>query len=443
MEVKCIVVALIVFGMLAGAEVKAQSSRSPEMISTPQKLSLETAKEISFQRNWDLLAAKSGIDAAQAQLIVAKEYPNPTLSWSTTKIGTHESATVLGNSIWNRSYDTVAAVSQLIEIAGKRKDRQFAARAGIAGARARFFDAKRTLDQGVTKAYVAALLAMENVRVLDDSAGYLRKEADIANARYKAGDISDADRKQIEINAEQFELQAKAAVATATQARIAVEILMGIPQPKGVWEPADPLPLLVTESAMTNAPPNPNGARSDVLAAEADLRNAEANVNLQKALRIPDPTVSLQYEHEPPGGGPPVDTFGVGISFPLPLWNLNRGGIRAAESTRQQSALALAKLKAQVLADISNAEIAYGEASQRLKRYEDQIRPKSGNVRESVAFAYEKGGASLVNLLDAERVDNDVRLATVQAMSDTASAAADLKAAQAVLTEAELDSAKP
>jgi outer membrane protein, heavy metal efflux system len=63
-------------------------------------------------------------------------------------------------------------------------------------------------------------------------------------------------------------------------------------------------------------------------------------------------------------------------------------------------------------------------------------------VRESVAFAYDKGGASLVNLLDAERTDNDVRLATAQAMSDTASAVADLEAAQGVLSESELKSYK-
>jgi cobalt-zinc-cadmium efflux system outer membrane protein len=59
-------------------------------------------------------------------------------------------------------------------------------------------------------------------------------------------------------------------------------------------------------------------------------------------------------------------------------------------------------------------------------------------VRETVAFAYEKGGASLVDLLQAERTDNDVRLATVQAMSDTAGARADLEAAQAVLIPGKL-----
>jgi outer membrane protein TolC len=96
----------------------------------------------------------------------------------------------------------------LIEIAGKRHDRQMAARAGILGAKARFYDAKRTLDQGVTKAYIAALLVENNIRILNESSRLLRHEADIAGARFKAGDISDSDNKRIEINAAQYELQA-------------------------------------------------------------------------------------------------------------------------------------------------------------------------------------------------------------------------------------------
>ena len=93
-------------------------------------------------------------------------------------------------------------------------------------------------------------------------------------------------------------------------------------------------------------------------------------------------------------------------------------------------------------ADISNAESEFKEAHARWLSYRDQTAPKSMKVRQSVAFAYEKGGASLVNLLDAERTDNDIRLATVQAMSDTASAIADLVAARNVLTQANLDGRK-
>ena len=185
-----------------------------------------------------------------------------------------------------------------------------------------------------------------------------------------------------------------------------------------------------------------NATRADVLEAEADLRSARANLKLQKAVRVSDPTFSVQVEHEPPGGGPPVDTVGVGVSFPLPLWNLNGGNINAAKASLDQSELTVRKARAQVAADIAGAQAAYDEAYLRWLRYKDQIRPKAAKVRESVAFAYGKGGASLVDLLDAERTDNDVRLAAAQAVSDAASAAADLAAARSVVSENELDAWK-
>jgi cobalt-zinc-cadmium efflux system outer membrane protein len=416
---------------------------SLEAQSQTNVLSLAEAKRAALENGWDILAAKSGVDSATAQLIITKEFPNPTASLSTARIGSHENATPMGNSLWDRNYDSIAAISQLFEIAGKRRHRQNAARAGILGARARFYDAKRTLDQGVTKAYMAALLAEDNVLIYSQSSGYLQRQAKIAEERFKAGDISDADKKQIEINAGQYELQAKAAEAAAIQARVAVEVLMGVKAPKGQWTPAEPL-----ESLMAR-PPSPSGvrpiagaARSDVLAAQADLQSAEATLRLQKALRVPDPTVSIQGEHNPPGGGPPVDTVGLMVSFPVPLWNRNGGAIQAAQASVAQSEIALARVRAQVVADVADAQAEYREARARWERYRDELGLKSTQVRESVAFAYGKGGASLVNLLDAERTDNDVRLATAQAMSDTASAVADLEAAQSVLSESELRSQK-
>ena len=45
--------------------------------------------------------------------------------------------------------------------------------------------------------------------------------------------------------------------------------------------------------------------------------------------RSPDPTLLVQYEREPPDQ---ANTLGFGISFPLPLWNRNKGGILAAQS---------------------------------------------------------------------------------------------------------------
>ena len=170
--------------------------------------------------------------------------------------------------------------------------------------------------------------------------------------------------------------------------------------------------------------------RPDVLAAEADLRRANADLYLQRAMRVPDPTLSLQVEHNPPGGGPPIDTYGAGVSFPLPLWNRNGGNIGMAQAASEQAVLALEKARFQARSDLANAREAHAEAVARWTRYHDQIVPRSAKVRETIAFAYRRGGVSLVDLLEAERADHDIRLAEVQAMADAVCAAADLAAAE-------------
>lgn len=401
-----------------------------EMAGAVGSLSLDDARHLAFERNQDLLAARYGIDAAAAQYVAAREFPNPTVAFSSAKIGSDNATTAAGNGIGNRNYDSIAAVSQLLEIGGKREARQRSAGAGAAGATARFDDMRRILDQGVTKAYIAAVLAGDRVSILLESAGYLNHERDIADARFKAGDIAESDRDQIGITAAQYELQARSAETAAVQARIAVDLLTGEPQPDGHWIPAETLEQLHNRPF----PPAPRHApgmnRPDVLAAEADLRRANADLYLQRAMRVPDPTLSLQVEHNPPGGGPPIDTYGAGVSFPLPLWNRNGGNIGMAQAASEQAVLALEKARFQARSDLANAREAHAEAVARWTRYHDQIVPRSAKVRETIAFAYRRGGVSLVDLLEAERADHDIRLAEVQAMADAVCAAADLAAAE-------------
>jgi len=392
-----------------------------------RRLSLADAQRIALERNWDLLAAAAGVDAATAQKIVAKEFPNPSLSLSTTygNVDNHPNSTIEGNGLWDRSYDTVFAINQLFEIGGKRRSRQVSAQAGFEAAQAQFLDAKRTLDLAVARAYAAAALAGENVGVLRQSAATLRKEATIAEVRLNAGEISDSDKSQIEITAERFELDARTAESAAAQSRVALEVLLGVPHPKDDCVLSDRLEGLI--GPVPASATNSTGAwRPDVVAAEAAWRKAEADLRLQKAYRVPDPTVLAQYDHNPPDF---PNSIGFGVSFPLPLWNRNRGNILAATAARDQARLAFDKARAQAVADIATALLAYDDAAKRWQTYRESIRPKSQQVRQTKAYAYAKGGASLLDMLVAERDDNDVRLAANQAASDMAAAISTLRAA--------------
>ena len=198
----------------------------------------------------------------------------------------------------------------------------------------------------------------------------------------------------------------------------------------GNWTPADTLESLGAYSF--DAADKFGSTRPDVIAAEAAVNKSEADLKLQKAMRIPDPTVLAQYEHEPPDQ---PNTIGFGLSFPLPLWNRNRGNIKAAEGAREQAKIQLEKLRDQVFAEIATAQNTYDDASSRWQQYNTNIRQKARDVLTTVEFAYRNGGASLLDLLTAERSDNDVRLESAKALADRTTAATDLAAAKNISTD--------
>jgi cobalt-zinc-cadmium efflux system outer membrane protein len=392
-------------------------------------LTLAEAQRLAFSRSWDLLAAKSDVALATAQRIVAREFPNPSFSLSMQKISfdSHSAGTVSGNGLWERNYDSIAAINQLIEMGGKRKARQASAGAGLLAAEARLADARRLLNQGVAQNYVAARLAAEKREILRASAESLRQEASIAAVRRRAGEISTADQTQIEIAAERLELDSQAADADARNSLITLETLLGEPRPGGHLILKETLAALAETRVLPETSAGALALRPDVLAAETTRKKAAADLRLQEAQRVPDPTFLAQYEHEPPDQ---PNTFGLGISFPLPLWNRNRGNIAAAQATLAQAETQVRKLEAQAAAETASAQNTYQAAQARWRRYREELEPKSRRVREAMVFSYQKGNASLLDLLSAQRTDNDVRLGTAQAAADTVTAAAALQAAR-------------
>ena len=422
--------ALLAAALLLAAPARAASpAAGPAAASLAPgfELHLPDALALARRGNWELRSAQADVAIARANLRTARQHPNPSLSVITSRIHNDGlgDATPLGNDLWSRGYDTVTQLGQTLELAGKRGLRRRAAAAAADAARARLADNRRTLEAEVLRAYVAAALASADVRIARESASYLRDEARIAEVRWKAGDISRSDLDQIEIAAARLDLDAHGAENAALGQRVALETLLGVSAPGGDIVIADSLEALVDSTGVAAQRPQ-GGVRPDLAAAQAEQHRADAAWRLEKAQRIPDPTLVLQFEHQPPDR---PNTLGIGLALPLPLWNRNTGSIEAARSARDQADIEAERAAAAIAADIASGRAALEEASSRWRRYRDELRPRSDSIRRSVSLAYEKGGASLLDLLEAQRNDNDVRHATIQAASDSAIAATQLHAA--------------
>ncbi len=93
--------------------------------------------------------------------------------------------------------------------------------------------------------------------------------------------------------------------------------------------------------------------------------------------------------------------------------------------------MSLHKAETGAAADLAVARQQLVTASHRQTEYSQNLVPKSAAVRESVTYAYQKGGASLIDLLTVQRTDNELRMASAQAEADAANARIALKAALA------------
>jgi cobalt-zinc-cadmium efflux system outer membrane protein len=395
--------------------------------SQTTSLSLADAQSQALKRNLDLKTAQSQVEAALAQIRIAKEFPNPSLGISTAKINTDgtSNATPAGNKFLNRSYDSIISLNQFLELGGKRGLREDAAKAGHISAIAQLDDTKRLVLLAVSQAYVAALEARKEANIMLESSRSLSREAGIATERFRAGDIAETDKAQLEISAKRLELDALASEQNAKLAVILVETLIGEKNPQGQTQLTDSLERVALQVS-TQVDKTLASARPDIAAAEANLTQAEATLSLEKRGVIPDLTLSLQYEKNPPDS---PNTGGIGLSLPLPLWNRNQGSILAARSSRDQAALQLEKVRMQATADVSRASFVYDEAKNRSSAYTQELMLKSKRVVESLSYAYEHGGAALVDLLSAERNDNDIRISDAQAKADVISASLALSAA--------------
>ena len=418
----CIII--IVFGIGKAFPQEEIHTSSLSHIQIPSKISLEDAKLIAFQNNWDFLAAKSDVDQALAQKIISQQLPNPTLSFFAQKLLDRPySASANDGGFLGKDYHTIVNLNQLFEIAGNRSNRQKSAMSGLEAAKARLEDSRRILNVGVTKAYCDALFAQDKLKILQNSTKLLKEEATLAQLRFKSGDISEAEKNQIEMSAQRFELDTKNAQANEKNLKSSLQMILGDSKPDGNIQLTDAFETLWKTHELRNFEDSHTSSRPDLLAAQADVEKAKAELRLQKAMRVPDPTFNLQYEHNPPDQ---PNAFGGGISFPFPLLNQNRGGIQSAQANEWQARINLEKLKAQITSEVETAKTNYSEAASRFKHYTNDIKPKSAKVLDSFAFAYKKGNVSLIDYLVIQREDNEIKIASAQAAADAITASANL-----------------
>jgi cobalt-zinc-cadmium efflux system outer membrane protein len=174
-------------------------------------------------------------------------------------------------------------------------------------------------------------------------------------------------------------------------------------------EPA--LTLLALRQIAIDTRPDLKAAMQAIEKATTDHRLALANGSI-------DPTVGMDVGHaQPPASlsyNPPLSTWiGFNVSLPLRLFDRNQGEkLRTTlDITRNQQLLAATR--AQVLGDVDSGYATVMSTLTLLRPYKATYLDQATRVRDTLTFSYQRGGASLIDFLQAQQEYRSVQVSYV------------------------------
>jgi outer membrane protein, heavy metal efflux system len=372
------------------------------------RLNLSEAMALFLKQNLDLLIAKYGIEHSRGQQITAKLFPNPVL-----QLGTVASFTQ-GNTISNSSALTTQ-VQQLFELAGKRGYRIESAGFGVQSAEADFEDAVRQLGFTIKDVYYRVLLAQRRLALAEENRDRFARILDVNTIRFKKGYIAEVDLIRIRLQVVDFQSQVIEAIQEGESARGDLRQLLRL-------SPATKLEL-TTEMDYRRVDPDMGKLRTvaleirpDIRGRRATLSQREADLRLAKAYRYPDVTIGAGYAVQGPRG-PDNQQMGIlNLGVPLPLFNRNQGGIVQAEVGLQSAQADLDRTVNQVE---NQVEVAYRNLLQSRRLVEAYLAGVLDDARSTVTIverAYERGGATILDLLDAARTSRTIQQNFIEAL---------------------------
>jgi len=387
----------------------AQPETTPlETVPTFLRLSLNDALALFLRQNLDLLMAQYGIDAAKGQQITARLFPNPVLnSWLYTSM--------TGGHNFGQSTEVGATVQQLFEVAGKRGYRIESAGFGTQTAEATFTDTIRQLSYTVKDSYYRVQAAQRHLELAEENRDRFTRILDVNTIRYNKGFIAGVDLIRIRLQTIDFVSQVIQSTQEIQSALADLRTVLGVPPSTKLelttqleYHRVEPNPRTLEQLALENRP--------DIRAKRLTVSQREADLKLARAYRFPDPSLGPGFTVQGPTGPDNPQQYLLALTVPLPVFNRNQGGIVQAEVGLQTADADLRKTLIQVR---NQVELAYRNLieSRRLAEvFQAGILQDARDAFTIIERAYEKGGVTITDLLDAARSSRTIQQNYIDAL---------------------------
>ena len=411
---------LLVLGVAA-----ASSAQQPTPPPAPQPVQSWTWDQVKDRFELDnptLLAGKLNIDELKAEEITAHFRPNPNLQLNADQIDTFNNGPSHGPFAYLL---TTGTFSYLHERAHKRELRTESAKKTTAIGVSQQSDLERSLLFTLRSAFVQILQAKAVRQVAKDNLEYYDHVLQISRDRFQAGDIAHIDLDRLELQRVQYESDLQTAEVNLRTAKIQLLMLLNDRTPVEKMDVVGVFDFSNQIQAQDDYRRIALDTRPDLRAAVQAVDKAETDHKLAVANGSTDPTLIFDV-----GRNPPIDAyFGVGVNIPLRIFDRNQGEKLRTQIDITRNEKLRAATEAQVFNNVDSAYATLNGSLILLRPYKEKYLEQAVRVRETVFFAYQHGGASLLDFLNAESDYRSVQLNYANLIGSYLAAAAQLNLA--------------
>jgi len=353
-------------------------------------VSLAELEEMALKINPSLKVAGAEIRKSEADLKIARQYPNPEFE------GEVSSQKGLENGNYTTGY--TVGLSQTIEWPGRRSRKQEAARFGIDAARNKLSQERVNVRARCRELYYRVLAAEQLLRIAAENLESARKLLDITEKRVRLGESRPIELVKARVECLTLEREHDKASTTLTGER---QILR-----RFLDERLQPDFTLAGETATLEAFIPAEHWQKAALAAhpllaaqEAQVRQADSTLGAERQAWMPDVKVKAFHTRDVD-----LQATGGGLSFPLPLWNRKEGEVAHAAAMKSRAESELQLLKQDLATKIAAQYSLYETAHRQVQSFQSSILKEAAESLRLAQFAYEHGETSLLELLDSRRV---------------------------------------
>ena len=384
---------------LLAAETNSGSAQPVE------NLTLEQALEMAERRQPQLAEARALVEAAAGRAQQAGAFPNPEAIVGAQQIP------FSSDSSNQREY--VAGIAQPIPLGGrlgKAREAELLDRE----VRVRGLEVtRRDLRKRVHSAFATALYQEKAFQTQSQIAQSVEKVAATTKARVDAGDAVPEELARMEMEFARAKVEVQRSQSLREQAMLGLAAAIGdsrlsVKSLAGNLDTTFEIPTLESLAANLSAQP-------EFALADASLRASNARIDLAKADRIPDVQVEALYHRLE---ATKENTFDIGLSIPLPLFNRNQGKLREAraEAAAAEARSRMTENELNLRLRESYAQLTSALATSRALQTE--ILPRAETVLKSAESRYAAGDTSLADVLPVRRDWAAVQLSHLESLRD-------------------------